>query len=392
MRTLRHWRVARLRTIVSLALGALVLLQALWTAPLLYAQTEAESESAPRVRIQRSPRPDPLVDEAVVRILGELSIVGLDVEVLHRERTRSLPLESGVWGLLSLRREGEVVRIEAWGPGGGTPYTLDLDTRPPEITAEVVAIRGVEALRAKWLEYGELGGAPLPERVLEFARAQGAIATPPPKKTPTPEPRAVPPQREKPSRPKSERPAPPPPAALPPPWGNVQLGLGSSLLLETPSLDGLSLEGQLLIGRRGWFVGGGVDGALRASELDDEAGTARIERKRFLGLFQAELEFDSSWQGFLQLGLGVHRYEIDATATEPLALEARDTTEARLGGALRIGVTHWFHPVFGVYAGGELSGLMRALVVRMDERPITTLGGPATALGLGIKLRAPLRF
>lgn len=390
MRTLRLRRIAQLRTVFSLALGALVLLEALWAAPTVHAQTEAEPEPTPRVRIERSPRPDPLIDEAVVRILGEMSIVGLDVEVLHREGTRSQPLEGGTWGLLSLRREAEIVRIEAWGPGGGAPYTLDLDTRPPEITAEVVAIRGVEALRAKWLEYGELGSAPLPERVLAFARAQEPSASPPPKPT-TPELSEATAPPERPMKPKEVSPSSPPPEPSPP-WGSVQLGLGSSLMLETPSADGLSLDGQLLFGRRGWFLGGSVGGALRALALNDEAGAAQIERKRFLGLLQAELELDPSWQGFLQLGFGVHRYEIDASATEPLTLEARDTTESRLGGVFRIGMNHWFHPVFGLYAEGELGGLMSALVVRMDERAIATLGGPAMAVGFGVKLRAPLRF
>jgi hypothetical protein len=344
---------------------------------------------------------DPLVDEGVIRILGELSAVGLDVEVLRRTgETQSDvgPLQEGTYGLIRIHQRGHLLLVEAWAPDGANPSSLEVATNEPDITAEVVAVRAVELLRAKWLEYGELSGAALPDLVMRFARAEGV--RPDPRRNPLVEPeQQAAPEPPTPAQSAPEPPAyveprvdtgPPPPAQDEPGGLLLQLAGGPSFEAEARHVMNLALGGQLLIGASGLFGGVGVDGSLTPIEFAESVGTASISKSRVLGVLRAELDLASSWRGFLELGGGVARYSIDATADDTTVFFAIDSVEHRLVGAVRIGTSAWLHRSLGLYAVAELNGLARSLAIRMDERPIETLGAPSGSLGLGLNLRYPL--
>lgn len=351
-----------------------------------------EEDAAPRVRIQRPPHAEALIDEAVVRMLGELTAVGLDVEIVHREgelpQARE-PLPADTYGLVAFRSGSAAIHVDVWSPEGGDAYSLTVDTHEPGMNAEVVAVRAVEALRAKWLQYGELSGADLPKPVLEFARAKGPPPPVPQKAKPVAPPRTKPAEPAEPAslqRPTPREPTFPSPASL---W-SWQLLLGPTLRLDDDTSSSVGLGGSLLIGRGAWFAGFSVSGGVLPAEIVDVAGSATVHDIRYLGVARAEVSVTQDFRGYLQGGLGFTRYSINASAPNGAPLEARDSVETRFGGLLKAGANWWLGEHLGFYADAELRGLLPAFRVRMDDRPVRTLGAPSAVLGLGISLRSAI--
>ncbi len=383
-----------MRTITRLCALFAIALSTLLSGVAARAQSEA---SAPRVRIQRPLQGDPLIDEAVIRILGELSAVGLDVEVLHRSEVLAgelPPLDAGTHGLLAIRREGQWIELDTWAPDGGKPYSQRVDASSPQTNAEVIAVRAVEALRAKWLEYGELSNATLPEEVREFTRIDSSL--PPPTSVPSEEP-ASPRPAEEPARPATpsvdvQRPSlgfPPPPDFDTERW-TLQLSLGPSLALEGAAGNNLGLHGVILFGRSGLFAGGGMGSDLQRPRVTAPVGSADFDRTRYMAVIRGELQLGNSGNLYLMGGVGLARFAINASVgTEP-GLVARDSIQHRAAGALQLGATFWLTGAFGVFAEAEAEVLDQAMVIRMDEREAYTFGGPTVALGLGLTLRQPI--
>ena len=109
-----------------------------------------------RVVVIRPEPSGPLLDEALIRIRGELSAVGLGVEVrspspetLEGEPSFG-PLD---YGLVELRTSESQIEIRAHAPGLDSPVVQLADPHHPGINAEVIAIRTVEALRAAMIQY-----------------------------------------------------------------------------------------------------------------------------------------------------------------------------------------------------------------------------------------------
>lgn len=349
-------------------------------------EVEAQREdAAPRVRLQRPSRADELIDEAVIRVLGELTAVGLDVELVQRsaEAPRTLPpLPEGTFGLIAFRRSAAEMVVDIWSPEGGAPYSFRVDVRQPSVSAEVVAVRAVEALRAKWLEYGELYGADLPGPVLEFARAMEPAA---PKVEPQPS--------KEPSTSAERRRTPDSSRHSVPEWPfdwSLQLHGGASWRLDEGS-GSAGAGGSLLFGRGAWFGGLLVSGGLQAAEVVDVAGSATVRDVRYLGIGRTEVSLSQAWRGFVQAGFGVTRYSIDASVSGDALLEARDSVETRFCAQLGAGGNWWLGEHAGVYIAAELRGLVSPFRLRMDDRAVETLGAPSAALGLGLSLRRGIR-
>ncbi len=359
---------------------------------------------APRVRIQRPLQGDELIDVAVVRILGELSAVGLDVEVLHRgvpERGVVPPLEDGTYGMLAVRREQQWIELDTWAPDGGAAYTQRLDASDPQTTAEVIAVRAVEALRAKWLEYAELSNTALPSEVEQLT-----VQAPPPE--PEPEPKSEPAPPAAPPTPEQPRPAPPettPVADAPDPqrvelpptpkfdtgrW-TVQLLLGPNLTLEGEAGSNIGLQGGALLGTSGLHVGVSIHSSLQRPEVSAAVGRAEIDRTRYLGMVRGELELGRSATAYGMVGVGVARFAINGTKTGGEELEARDALFHRLCGSLQGGSVLWLTQSFGLFGEAEVSGLAEQMVIRMDEQAVHTFGTPTAAFGMGILLRQPIQ-
>ena len=109
-----------------------------------------------RVVVIRPEPSGPLLDEALIRIRGELSAVGLGVEIRapDPETPEGEPTFGPLdYGIVELRATESQIEIRAHAPGLDSPVVQTADPHHPGINAEVIAIRTVEALRAAMIQY-----------------------------------------------------------------------------------------------------------------------------------------------------------------------------------------------------------------------------------------------
>lgn len=360
-----------------------------------------------RVRIAKPLAADPLLDEAVARTLGELVALGLDVEVLQRSTSRggeSGPLEPGTHGLIEFARSAQGIRVDTWGPQGGRALSLDFAHGDSRWTAEVIAIRAVEALRARWLLQAESEAHALPPAVAELARRSGSeppATSPIARATPDPTPAATSPAQPPPVEITPSEPAPietvrePPsfasPSTLSRDWSS-QLRVGSSLMLESRGRSPWLLDASVLIritrqAQPSLSVGFNAALPLTSLSLVDDSGSVEVRRTRGAAVLCAELPLSKWVSPFAQLGLGASHFEVDASAAPGLL--ARDATRISFEATLRAGVHLWLLDALGSYAAFEASALDRELTLRVVDQVIARLGRPTFAAQLGLGLRLP---
>src|SRR5690606_40882988 len=101
-------------------------------------------------------RTDPLIDEALIRISGELAAVGLRVEIRPPGSVSDeelVPLDAGDYGAIVLSQQRSRIDIRAYARGLETPVSQSAQRNHPGMDAEVVAVPAVEALRAAMIQY-----------------------------------------------------------------------------------------------------------------------------------------------------------------------------------------------------------------------------------------------
>src|SRR6478735_6996120 len=103
---------------------------------------------------------DARMTRALVLIRGELSAVGLEIQVHGPDDTSAAETSPD---RLSLDiRDGAIV-VRVFAAGAQTPLVESVDLDGPEVTAEVIAVRAVEALRAARLLPSPAQKAPPPK-------------------------------------------------------------------------------------------------------------------------------------------------------------------------------------------------------------------------------------
>lgn len=327
---------------------------------LLAASRSAEAEPQ-RVSIHVPARADPLLDEALVRVRGELGAMGLEAEVRSGEPGETRAAE-GIGGTLIVERDGAWIRIRALGPASAAPAVQELDTRRADVSAEVVAVRAVEALRAVMTG--------LPER-----RPKEPIAPPP--KPPNP----------------PESPSPPParsnaPSIAPRDEAALSVWSGPSALYDiSPSRAALGAELGVFWGRSSWFGGAQLGTSLLRTKLDDAVGKVYIRRSTALARLGLTLELARSSELWFMLGGGIARYNVQGKAAPGYVSESGHHDSALFAGG--VGATTWFSPHFGAYLRLEAAFAADAAAVRVTAREIAVLERPTLTAALGLTVRAP---
>ena len=328
----------RARGVLALAVaGAFALLL-----PVRRAQAEPR-----RVSIQVPARADALLDEALVRVRGELFAMGLEAEV-HSSEPASSPTSTAqdIGGTLIVERDGAWIRIRALGPASAAPAVQELDTRRADVTAEVVAVRAVEALRAVMTG--------LPERQ--------------PKETVTaPKPRPTPPE-------------PPPISTAPRPSFSIaprdtsalSVWVGPSALYDaSPRRAALGAELGLFWGRSAWFGGSQLSTSLLRQKLDDAAGQVYVRRTTALARIGRAFELSQSTELWLLFGGGLAHYSVQGKAAPGFISESGHHDSVLLAGG--VGATTWFSSHFGAYLRVETTLATDATAVRVTAREIAVL-------------------
>lgn len=322
----------------------------------------ALGSDAPNTVIVSSNISDARLTRALVLIRGELSALGLDVQVrIVDVPTAAFPGPETNSERLSLDVKEGVIVVRVFAAGAPTPLVESVDLDGPEVTSEVIAVRSVEALRAARL---------LP------AQTQGVAAPKPPAEHPPAEhPPAEPPSAEHPPRTPSVRPVP-----------TLQLSLGPTFIQNAQGLPQLSAHAALLLGPSWGFVALGAEGSLTGLDFERHAGSAQISRRTLFLQLGARVRLHPSWEVSARGGVNYLRYGASGVA-QP-GYQAQDLEHGTAALSLSLGGAYYFFRAFGVYL--DVGGLVAfdAARIQLADESVVTLDRPSLTLGFGVILGA----
>jgi hypothetical protein len=354
--------------------------------------TPAVAAEPARVLLVAPPDASRLISEALVRAQGELFAVGL-----ASARTAAVPTEgpdnpaegtdeaprlpTDVYGLLVLeQREGSII-IHAWAPHATASLDARVDLGAPGMTAEVLAVKAVETLRAAMLQFARRERGAVPEAVRGFTKLptdEAALDTPPPK-PPKEQPKPRKEEPEPPEPPPDEQPAP----AVGPFGGSAPLGawLGPQVAVEPGA--GASVGGQLglLVGPRWGFAAIAFDTSFGRLELDAAEGDAKVHRRALTFQLGGRVQATRGWELFARAGVGYAAFDVRGRGEQ--GYRGLHLTHESFTLQANAGVTWWLTRGFGAYAslGGALA--LDAPSVRIAGQRAATLDQPSLFMSLG---------
>jgi len=325
-------------------------------APLVFSVPALGGDQPAQVSVSTNTS-DARMTRALVLIRGELSAVGLEIQV-HGPDDTNAAAEANTDRLnLDIRDDAIDVRVFAAGAQTALVESVDLDG--PEVTAEVIAVRAVEALRAARL-------LPSP-----------AQKAPPPK--PPPPPIAPPP---------AEPPAPEQPRVTPSPRvvPLLELALGPTFVQNLQGVPQVNAHAALAVGPKWGFVALGAEGSLTGLDFERRSGSARISRRTLFLQLGARVQLHRAWELSARAGLDYLHYGASGAA-QP-GYSAQDLQHDTGGISASVVGAYYFTRAVGVYL--ELGGLAAfdAARIRLADETVVTLDQPSFAAGLGVLLGA----
>lgn len=333
-----------------------------------------------------------LVSEALVRAQGELFAVGL-----ASARTGGIPTESGeaapdgateaprlptdVYGLLVLEQRENIVIIHAWAPQAAAPLDARVDLNAPSMTAEVLAVKAVETLRAAMLQFARRERGAVPEAVRGFTKLPSSDA--PPRE----EPQKPPKNAEPPPRPEAPpEPEPPPPSdraasrAVGGPTARLSAWLGPQLAVQPGG--GATWGGQigLLVGPRWGFVSLAFDTSFSRLELDATEGNTKVQR-RALVLQAGGRVRTHEWEAFARAGLGYAAFDVSGQGEA--GYRGLHLTHETFMLQANAGAITWLTSSFGLYGSVGAALALDAPRVLIAGQQVATLEHPSIFVSLG---------
>ena len=140
-------------------------------APLAIA-APALGNDAPTTVIVSSNLTDARLTRALVLIRGELSALGLDVQVRSAGVADAPSASEATSQRLSLEVKDGAIIVRVFEAGAQAPLVESVDFDGPEVTAEVIAVRAFEALRAARLLPAQAPRAAAPKAPAEHPPAE----------------------------------------------------------------------------------------------------------------------------------------------------------------------------------------------------------------------------
>jgi hypothetical protein len=323
------------------------------------------------VLVFRAEPPSPVLEEALLRVRGELAAVGLLVEVRPIEEAPrgDASAVQGTYGVLVLDQSANLVRIRAYSPDSAVPVEQQVDSTDPHVDPEVIAVRAVETLRAVMLEYARRArdkDEELPAPVSGFTRIGPA------------------PKKERPPPLKASESQQAPLTTPVRPW--LELRLGPDLSLDTTALaPSAGLSAAVRFRPDFWFLELGAGTSLLPAKLARAAGDVEVERT-MLDL-RGGMTFRPSqpFELFLSAGGGVASYGVSGRANAGFvgrsARHVSPLVTALFGCAL------WPSQNLGAYASALSAFPLDAPRVRVDAKDVATAKQPELAASIGLAAR-----
>lgn len=326
-------------------------------------ETTAPAPASPRVVVAMPEGAPPLLREAVVRAQGELSAVGLGAEVEpltanERATRRASHWEGDVYGVLELEQRGRWLWIFAWAPRARQSIDERVDLTAPGVTAEVIAVRAVETLRAAMLEFARRERGGVPDAVKGFTRFTPDRA---PAGPATPTTGAGPPRS--------------PPLAF---WA------GPAVSLHAGTSPDLGMQLGALVGRGPAFVGAAFETTLFDLALAASHGRADVRRQAVWAQLGARFRPSSRWEVATRGGGGYAAFAIEGEGEAGYRGQSAKHGSAAL--MLAVSSTYWATRAFGLYGsvGGRLA--LSAPTIVIAKKAVITLDRPSFVVSLGVNV------
>jgi hypothetical protein len=318
----------------------------------------AAAPNAVRVVVGAPVDASALLKEALVRAQGELAAVGLqaDVEIID-DAGRAPPLPSDVYGLLALEQRAGVIVIQAWAPRANSSISAQVELTAPGVTAEVIAVRAVETLRAAMLQFARTADGDVPPAVRGFTRF-------------TPEPAVAPRKSSAPRAPRSARLAPP-----------LAFWAGPAVSLHAGTSPDLGAQLGVLVGPSFGFAAAAFETTLGDLHLQAPQGSADVRRQAVWAQLGARFRPARAWEVATRVGFGYAAFAIEGHGE--VGYSGRSATHGSPAAMLAVSTAYWATRSFGLYVsvGGRLA--LDAPTILVADKPVITLDRPSFVLSLG---------
>ena len=319
---------------------------------------------APNTVVVSTTTSDARLTRALVLIRGELSALGLDVQVRAADAADTAATPADVSNeRLSLDIKDGTLVVRVFEAGAQAPLVESVDLDGPQVTAEVIAVRAVEALRAARL-------LPPPP-----AERTSAAPKPPAERPPVEHPALEHPPAEHPPTAASARRVP-----------TVQLWLGPTFVQHLQGVPQVSAHAALLVGPSWGFVALGAESSLAGLQFERKVGSAQVSRRTLFFQLGARFRVHPAWEVSARGGLSYLHYAASGVA-EP-GYQARELEHGTGGASLSLGGAYYFARAIGVYLDLSCLFAFDAARVRLGDESVVTLDRPSLALGTGVMLGA----
>ncbi len=336
--------------------------------------TEPSSSTTPRpteppvVEVEAIGGDEPPVREAVLRIHAELRAVGFKVRLAEHEAASAgspvgAPPAAQPVGRLLLVRSGNTVQILAQSAYLDAPLTQQVDLSRSSTTAEVLAIRAVEVLRAalvQSLRDKTLPRESMPEAVLTFTQwseASREAAAPAPAVEPAPLPVTK-------SSPTDSKPASAPPEDA----ARAAWLFAAGPVLQRPSHEATltaGVEAHLSRSFGPAFVGVLIDGSLAPSHWNTELGVVDARGASFLARGGLNLSCPKNIACQVGAGLGARHWSFVATKPDGSAASQK---------AYHTSLAVEAEALFGYLVDGQTGVLVHGRVGALADAPTLAAG------------------
>lgn len=267
---------------------------------------------------------------------------------------RQLP--RGVYGALELEQRGSLLVIHAWAPRATHAIDARVDLRAPGVTAEVIAVRAVETLRAAMLAFAKIEQGAVPEVVRGFTRFE-------------PEPHAPPVAIARPERPLS---------SLAPP---LAFWAGPALSLHAGTSPDLGAQLGVLVGPSFGFVAAALETNVSDLRLEAAHGSASASRRAVWAQLGARFRPGRSWEVTTRGGVGYAVF--DVTGEGEAGYHGSSTTHGSLALMLALSSAYWATRSFGLYGSVGFRLATDAPTILIARREVITLDRPSFVVSVG---------
>lgn len=320
------------------------------------------------------------LQEALHRIEAELSASGFLVDQAEPNDARScMPNDPSI----KLRQSASAIDIAASAGPGDDPVQQTVSTKDASTTAELIAIRAVEGLRAAMMQAlrrSPAGVDGAPETVRRFTHQEERTSPPSPDEPSVASPPTAPegPQVAADGSASNGRPSTPAPAL------DLLMTAGGTLAWDgaNPGMNGALSVAWLL---PPIALGIGIDAGIIPGTWNASAGSIELRPFGLTGTVALRLPCGPNWECHLGAAAGLRQFSMAATAAANGGMTAHENHSSAV--VMLDGLVGYFPmPKLGMFVRAQGGLLLDAPAMALGDEELDW-GRPSLGLGLGVAAR-----